>query len=452
MKVDGNIFKAYDIRGIYPEQINEAIAYKVAQGYADFLKPNNVVIGHDVRLHSEELKKSMIAGLVDAGVNVTDIGLISTEMIYFATGNYGFDGGIQVTASHDSSEFHGAKFVKKDDEPISIETGLGVIKEFVLSNRKIILPQKGSVVHKDILDEFCKYMLGWIDFKNIKPFKILADPNFGYQGKVLDRIIEMGGLPLEIVEINYNPDGNFPKGRPDPQTSKNREEFAKKALESQADFGITWDADGDRVFFASGKGRFLDAYYTNTLLIEYMLAKNPNQKIIYDPRNIGAIVDAIKENGGTPILERAGHSFIKARMREEDALFAGEFSGHTYYRDFWYADSGIIPFLQLLEILSNSNQTLDQMLEPVMKKYFISGEINFTTDKEKEIMDKMEQKYGDSKIDKTDGISCRYSDWRFNIRASHTGVPLLRLNVESENKQLLDQKLAELKEIIELKN
>ena len=450
-KIDQSIFKAYDIRGIYPDQINPDIAYAIAQGYASFLKPQNVVIGHDVRLHSEELKLSMVKGLVDAGVNVTDIGLISTEMLYFATGSYGFDGGIQVTASHDSAEYHGAKFVKKDAEPISSETGLCNIKEFVLSSKKVSSAQKGAIVQKDILDDFCRCALGWIDHKNIKSFKIVVDPNFGYQGTVLDRIIKIGKLPLEIIKLNYDADGNFPKGRPDPQTSENQEEFTKKVLEASVDFGVTWDADGDRVFFASKEGTFLDAYYTDTLLIQYMLEKYPKQKIVYDPRSIGATVNAIKENGGVPILERVGHSFIKARMRSEDAIFSGEFSGHTYYKDFWYADSGIIPFLQILEILSKSDLTLEQLIKPVMNKYFISGEINFLTDRTKEIMEAIEEKYSDSLVDRTDGISCQYPDWRFNIRTSNTGLQLLRLNVESENKQLLGQKLVELKEIIEPK-
>ena len=452
MKIDTSIFKAYDVRGIYPDNINAELAYKIAQGYADFLKPKNVVIGHDVRLHSEELKTSMILGLTDAGVNVTDIGLVSTEMLYFATGNYKFDGGIQVTASHDSAEFHGAKFVKKDAEPISGETGIQEIKKFVVDEKKIVLSEKGVVSQKDVLDDYCRYIFGWIDYKNIKSFKILADPNFGCQGKVLDRLIELGKLPLEIVKLNYEADGTFPKGRPDPQTPENQSEFSGETSKAKVDLGITWDADGDRVYFASGSGKFLDSYYTSTLLIKYMLQKYPNSKVIYDPRNIGAFVDAIKENGGTPILSKVGHSFIKEKMRKEDAIFAGEFSGHTYYKDFWYADSGMIPLMQILEILSKNDTTLEQILAPVMSKYFVSGEINFSTDRAKEIMQEIEEKYSDSAIDKTDGVSCQYPNWRFNIRTSNTGVPLLRLNVESEDKTLLDQKLAELKAIIEPEN
>lgn len=446
---DPKIFKAYDIRGIYPDQINSDIAYAMGQGYASVIKPTKpVVIGYDVRIYSGELKDAMIQGLVDAGVDVVDIGLISTEMIYFATGNYGYGGGIQVTASHNPAEWHGAKMVKEGAAPISSETGLEEIRDFVASGEKITVEKKGSVVKKDIMDEFCRYALTWIDAPKIKPLRFAYNPNFGFEGKVLQKIIELGKLPLDIIPLNAEPDGNFPKGRPDPFVPENRTEMTELIKKEQPDFGVAWDADADRVFFFAEDGRFIDSYFANTLLIKYMLEKNPASKIVYDPRNTWALIDATKNFGGTPVLERVGHSFIKARMRKDDAVFSGESSGHTYYRDFWYADSGIIPLLQILEIMSKENKSLTELLQEAWNKYFITGEINFTTEKAKEIMAEAEKKYSDSEINKIDGVSCEYSDWRFNLRSSNT-EPLLRLNMEAKNRELLDTKKAEVINFIE---
>lgn len=448
MKIDTSIFKAYDIRGIYPEQINKEIAYAIGQGYVDVVKPDGpVVVGHDVRIHSEELKKAMIEGLLDAGVDVVDIGLISTEMIYFATGNYGFAGGIQVTASHNPAEYHGAKLVKRNAEPISSETGILEIRDFVLSNKKLSVSQRGSETKKDILDDYCAYLLTWFNKDKIKKMRIVANANFGFEGEILDRLIEIANLPLEIIKLNYDPDGTFPKGRPDPFILENRGETVELVKKENADFGVAWDADADRVFFCANDGTFLDSYYSNVLLIEHMLKKNPNSKIIYDPRYTWALIEATQKNGGVALLERVGHAFIKARMRKEDAIFSGESSGHTYYRDFWYADSGMIPFLQILEIISKDEKTFRELVAPILEKFPISGEINFITDKSVDIMKKCEEKYSDAEIDRIDGLSFEYGDWRFNLRTSNT-EPLLRLNMEAKNKELLNEKLSEVKGLI----
>lgn len=449
MEIDESIFKAYDVRGIYPTSINEEIAYRIGQGYARVINPTGkVVIGHDVRVHSEKLKKSMIKGLVDAGVDIVDIGLISTEMIYFATGNYGYAGGIQVTASHNPAEWHGAKFVRAGAEPISSDTGILDIKEFVKSGEEIIATVKGQIEEKDILEDFCRYVLTWIKPNRIKPAKICANPNFGYEGVVLNKIIKIGGLPVEVVELNYRPDGTFPKGRPDPFIPENRVELVESVLAEKADFGVAWDADADRVFFCTDKGEFLEPYFTNTILIEKVLKSQKNPKIVYDPRYSWALIDRAKEFGGEAVLERVGHSFIKARMRKENAVFSGESSGHTYYRDFWFADTGIIPLLQMLEITSEKNKTLHELVRPVMAKYFISGEKNFTTEKAAFITAELEKKYSDSQINKIDGLSCEYPDWRFNLRSSNT-EPLLRLNLEAKSKHVMEEKLAELMQFIE---
>lgn len=444
-----SIFKAYDIRGIYPDQINEEVAYSIAQGFARIVAPKKpVVIGHDVRLHSESLKLSMIKGLTDAGVDVVDIGLISTEMIYFATGQYGYGGGIQVTASHDTSEYHGAKMVRENVVPLSGESGLEEIKDFVLSGDKINAPQGGEVEKRDILEDYCDYLLRYIDVASIKPMKIVANSNFGYEAKILEKFIEKSKIPVKIVPINAEPDGNFPKGRPDPSIPENRTETLGLVKKEKVDFGVMWDADADRVFFVADNGIFIDSYFINYFLIHDILDSHPGQKIIYDPRCTWAMIDAAKECGSEAILERVGHSYIKARMRKENAVFAGENSGHTYYREFWFADCGMIPLLQVLNIISKTNKPLSVIIKPIMEKYHISGEINYKTQNAEAIMKLLESKYKGGTITHLDILSVDYNDWRFNIRTSNTGEKFLRLNVEAKNKNLLSQKLAEVEEII----
>lgn len=449
MKIDPSIFKAYDIRGIYPDNINEEIAYKIAQGYVDLVKPKKpIVIGHDVRTHSEELKKSMISGLTDAGIDVVDIGLISTEMIYFATGNYGYGGGIQVTASHDSSEYHGFKLVRENVIPISGVSGIEDIKDFVLSDKKIVSDNKGKVEIKEILIDYCNYLLNFIDKKSIKSLKIVANPNFGFEGRILKKLIEMGSLPFEIISINAEPDGTFPKGRPDPFVPENRTETIDLVKKEKADFGVMWDADADRVFFVDDNGLFVDSYFINSILISDILKKFPGQKIVYDPRYTWALIEATKEAGSVAVMERVGHSFIKARMRKENAIFSGESSGHTYYREFWYADCGMLPLLQVIEIVSKEAKKLSKIIEPVRRKYFISGEINYKTPNADNILKVAEEKYKSGIIDRTDILSIEFTDWRFNMRTSNTGEKFLRLNLEAKSESLKNEKEEELDKLI----
>ncbi|MCX6806635.1 MAG: phosphomannomutase/phosphoglucomutase [Candidatus Berkelbacteria bacterium] len=445
MPYNPKIFKAYDIRGIYPDQIDEKVAYKLGQGYAEYLKPKKpIIVGYDVRIHSESLKNEVIKGLVDAGVDVIDVGLISTDMYYFAVGNYKYGGGIQVTASHNPPEWHGAKMVREECIPLSGDVGLSEIKQFVESGEKINAKQKGSVIRKDILDDFCRYNLSWIKSEKIKPQKVVYNPNFGIEGRVFERIIKLGNLPIKAIPLNAEPDGTFPKGRPDPFIPENRGEISELVRKEKADFGVAWDADGDRVFFCADGGVFLESYYTGVLLIKENLKKYPKAKIIYDVRNTWALIDATKESGGIPLEERVGHSFIKARMRKEDAVFCAEASAHAYYRDYWYADSGIIPLMQILKILSETGKKLSELTLPLIKKYPILGEVNFTTEKAEEIMEKAKKIYSDAKISCIDGVSIEYSDWRFNLRSSNT-EPLLRLNLEAKSKELVEEKVRELK-------
>lgn len=448
MIIDPTVFKAYDIRGVYPDNISPELAYKLGQSYAEYIKPKGeVVVGNDVRIHSEELKNKVAEGLMDSGVNVVDIGLISTDMYYFAVGNYGFAGGVQSSASHNPPEFHGFKMIREKVIPISLEEGISQMRDLIQKDDFKTSPTKGKLRKLNIEDDYVNYTLGWLKKKSFKPLKVVINANFGYAGVMFKKIVEAGKLPITIIGLNENPDGTFPKGRPDPFVPENRIEFSELVKSSGADFGIAWDADADRIFFCADGGEFLEPYFLNTVLIKQMLKKFPGEKIVYDPRYTWALIDTVKENGGTPVICRVGHSYIKAKMREENALYATESSGHTYFRDFWYADNGMIPAMQVLEFLSENNTTLSEAIKPVMTKYFISGEINSEVADKGGKMKELTEKYKDGTLDTLDGISIEYSDYRFNVRPSNT-ESLLRLNVEAKSKEIMEQKRDELLAII----
>ncbi len=448
MKVDHDIFKAYDIRGIWNKNINNELAYQIGLSYAHYVKPQGeVLVGEDVRLHSHELKESLIKGLLDAGINVLDVGLISTDMYYFGVGNYKTAGGIQVTASHNPSEWHGFKMVKAGPVAMTLEDGIGQIRDLIESGNLIPSPVKGNLRKLDILDDFVDYILGWIKDIDIKSLNIVINPNFGFSGKVFARIVEKGQLPLKVTTINGEPDGNFPKGRPDPYIPENRAELCKLVSSTEADLGITWDADADRVFFVTEKGDFVDPYYLNTLLIKNMLGKFPGASIVYEPRYQWATLETITQFGGVPIECQVGHSYIKQKMREVDAVFASESSGHTYYRDFWYADCGMIPVMQMLAYLSTHTEALSHAVQPVLDKYFISGEINSELDDKVGKMNEIAEKYKDGKQSRLDGVAVEYPDWRFCVRPSNT-EPLLRLTLEAKTQQLMEQKRDEVLNLI----
>lgn len=443
--MDDLIFKAYDIRGIYPSEINEDLVYKIGQAYVKVVKPEGkVAVGHDVRTHSPQLAQALIQGLTDAGIDVVDIGLISTEMLYFAVGSYGFAGGLQVTASHNPAEYNGLKMVRDEAKPVSSDTGLYQMRDLIIAgNEKVSADKKGEIEQKDVLEDFAKFCLGFIDINVLKPLKLVYNPNFGFEGEVLKKVVKLGDLPLTIVGLNDKPDGTFPKGRPDPFRPENRPEFVEKVKSEQADLGVAWDADADRVFFCTKDDHFVEPYYMNALLIKIALEKNPGAKIVYDPRYTWALVDSAKENGGQAVISRVGHSFIKEKMREVDGVFCGESSGHLYFKKFWYADSGMIPLLLVLELISKEGD-LDVLLKPYFEKYFISGEINSEVTDSKAKIAQLKEKYTDGKINELDGLSVEYDrDWRFSVRTSNT-EPLLRLNVEAKTKELMEQKRDEL--------
>jgi phosphomannomutase len=448
MQIDQSIFKAYDIRGVYPTNVTPELAYKLGQAYAEYVKPQGeVVVGNDVRIHSEELKNKVAEGLMDSGVNVVDIGLISTDMYYFAVGKYGFAGGIQSSASHNPPEFHGFKMVREKVIPITFEEGISQMRDLIDKDQFTVSQTKGKIRKLNIENDYIDYTLGWLKNKEIKPLKIVVNGNFGYAGVMFKKISEAGKLPLTIIGLNDIPDGTFPKGRPDPFVPENRIEFSELVKSSGADLGIAWDADADRVFFCADGGEFLEPYFLNTLLIKQMLKKFPGEKIIYDPRYTWALIDAIRDNGGTPVVCRVGHSYIKEKMREENALYATESSGHTYFRDFWYADNGMIPAMQIIEMLSETSQKLSELVKPVLVKYFMSGEINSEVNDKEGKMKEIAEKYKDGKLDTLDGVSLEFPDYRFNVRPSNT-ESLLRLNVEAKSKELMEQKRDEVLAII----
>lgn len=448
MKVDETIFKAYDIRGVFPDSIDNDIAYKIGQGFVDFAKPEGeVMVGRDVRIHSEELKNSLVRGITDAGVNVVDVGLMSTDMLYFGVGNYKFDGGLQCTASHNPPEWHGFKMVEKGPTPTTLEQGIGQVRDFVVSGRTINAATKGVVREMNIWEEYCKHVLEWIDVSKIKPMKVVLNPNFGLGGQIFEKIVKMGNLPLELIKLNFDPDGNFPKGRPDPFIPENRVEFSELVKSSGADLGITWDADSDRVFFCADGGLFVEPYFLNTVIIKQMLAKHPGEKIVYDPRYTWALLDAINENGGIPVISRVGHSYIKEILRGQNALFGGESSGHTYYRDYWFSDCGMIPPMQVIEFLSVNNIKLSDVIKPILSKYFISGEINSEVEDKEGKMSEIAEKYKDAEVSRLDGVAVEYPDFRFCVRPSNT-EPLLRLTLEAKSEKLMEEKRDEVLAII----
>ena len=436
------IFKAYDIRGVYPDEINEEAVYKIAQAYAKFLNPKIVALGRDVRLSGPSLFEAAKQGLLDHGVDVVDIGVISTDMLYFAVANYGYDGGITISASHNPKEYNGMKLVREKAIPISGDTGISEIKNMVLDGYKFKAATAGEISTEEILPDYLAKCRSLANLDQIKPLKVVANAMFG----VSLQNVNMMALPITLINLNQTPDGNFPKGQPDPLQPQNQQETISTIKSERADMGVAWDADADRFFVFDENGRFIPGYYLTAFLGEYFCRKYPNSKIIHGPRLIWAIRDKVTAAGGQTITNKAGHSFFKARMRAEDAVFAGESSGHFYFRDYFYADNGLIPFLLMLEIISSSGKKVSELFDEYFEKYPISGEINNKIDsleKVGSILAKLEMEYQNNHIEKIDGLSIESQDWRANIRGSNT-EPLIRLNVEAKNKETLARVTQEL--------
>lgn len=432
--MDSKIFKAYDIRGVYPSEINEDDMYYIAQAYAQFVKPKKVVLGKDVRKSGPQLWDAAARGLTDAGVDVVDIGIVSTDMMYFAVAHLKTDGGITISASHNPKEYNGMKLVRKEAIPISGDTGIQDMREIAEKKEKIEAEKKGSIEKADIMDAYVDHCLSFIDSSKVKPMKVVANANFGMAGIAANAMKAKANLPLDFVELNFEPDGDFPKGRPDPLIPENRGETEASVKSSGADFAVAWDADADRCFFFNEKGEFIDGYYIVALLASIMLRGHKGEKVVIEPRMVFASRKAIEDAGGLWVINKVGHTFIKERMRKENAIFAGENSAHLYFRDNFYCDNGMIPFLLIVQELSVTGKKMSELVKEWTDAVQVSGEINFTVKDTKEVIEKIALEFSDGQQDRTDGLSVEYNTARFNVRGSNT-EPLLRLNVESYNKK-----------------
>jgi len=431
------IFKAYDIRGIYPEELDERKAYRIGRAFIRYLGTGNLIIGRDARLSSPSLSEAFSAGALEEKCQVTHAGMVSTDMVYFALGYYGYQGACMVTASHNPSQYNGFKLLKEGVIPLSGDSGLPEVAKLYEKMESREFPAK-SYFKRDVYPDYVKHVLSFIEPKKIQPLKVVMDTGNGVAGVVAQHVFSP--LPqIKIVPLNFTPDGRFPAHEPNPQLAENREQIVKAVLEEKADLGIAWDGDGDRCFFIDDQGQFVEGYYITALLIEAILRKHPGEKVIFDNRLIWANIEAARRNNGFPILNRAGHSFIKARMRKENAVFGGEASGHYYFRENFYADNGMIPALLILELLSVRGMRMSRLIAPLKEKYFISGEINVRVEEPLRLLKKIQKSFSDGQVSLMDGVSVEYPEWRFNLRPSQT-EPLIRLNVETRAEKLLKEK------------
>ncbi len=442
-------FKAYDIRGRIPDELNEDVAYKIGQAYAALLSPAKVCVGRDVRLSSEGLAKALARGLNAQGVDVIDIGLCPTEEVYFATGYLKLDGGIMVTASHNPMDYNGMKLVREEAKPISADTGLKDIEALVLRDEFKPSEKKGTTHSMSTRDAYIDHLMTYIEPQRLKKLRIVMNCGNGCAGPILDKLRPK--LPFEFIELFSEPDGRFPNGIPNPILPENRGFTAEAVLKHNADMGVAWDGDCDRCFFFDEKAQFIEGYYIVGFLAQAFLKKRPGSKIVHDPRLVWNTVELVEQAGGTPVMTKSGHAFIKERMRSEDAVYGGEMSAHHYFKDFSYADSGMIPWLLLAQTLSEEGKPFSQLLSERVRKFPCSGEINRTVSDAKAILSKLEEHYKSegAGVDHTDGLSMEFPEWRFNLRSSNT-EPVIRLNIETrQDAALLEQKTAELLRLIQ---
>ena len=454
MKDKLTCFKAYDIRGKLGTELNVDIAYRIGRAYGEVLKPKNVVVGGDIRLTSEELKLAVSEGLMDAGVNVLDLGMTGTEEIYFATSFLKLDGGVEVTASHNPMDYNGMKLVSSESRPISGDTGLFDIQHLAeTQNFTSKALEKGTFSKVSILDEYVNHLITYITPEKINPMRLVVNSGNGAAGHVIDAVeskFNELNIPIEFIKVHHEANGNFPHGIPNPLLPENRQDTIDAVIQHNADFGIAWDGDFDRCFLFDETGRFIEGYYIVGLLAEAFLQKNKGAKIIHDPRLTWNTIDIVKASGGEPILCKTGHAFIKERMRKEDAIYGGEMSAHHYFRDFAYCDSGMIPWLLVAELLCSQKLKLSEAVSARITAYPSSGEINLKLINPAESILRVKETYESSAltIDKTDGLSMEFSDWRFNLRSSNT-EPVVRLNVESrKNNELMNNKTKEILTIL----
>ncbi len=442
-------FKAYDVRGRVPDELNEDIARNIGRATAELLGPGPVVLGRDVRLSSPALQQALTAGLTAAGRDVIDIGLGGTEEVYFQTFHLGAAGGIMVTASHNPMDYNGLKLVREGARPISGDSGLFRIRDVAAAGVFVDADVAGTVRQQHDKSAYIEHLLGYVDRTQLKPLKIVVNAGNGGAGRVIDQLAPH--LPFEFVRIQHEPDGTFPNGIPNPLLPDNREATASAVRAHAADFGIAWDGDFDRCFFFDAGGRFIEGYYLVGLLAAALLARNPGEKVIHDPRLTWNTIEMVRQAGGVPVQSKTGHAFIKERMRAENAIYGGEMSAHHYFRDFAYCDSGMIPWLLIADLISRTGQSLAEMVEDRMAAYPCSGEINFKVADAKVAIDRVMAHFEaqSPEVDTTDGISADFGTWRFNLRSSNT-EPLLRLNVESRgDERLMNDSTNALRALIE---
>ena len=428
-------FKAYDIRGKLDTELNEDIAYRIGRAYGQIYQPETVVIGCDIRLSSEGLKQATIRGLNDAGVNVLDLGMTGTEEVYFGAFHLDVQGGIEVTASHNPMDYNGMKLVRENARPISADTGLKEIQALAESGQFIEVSQKGHTEKYNILPEFVDHLMTYIDPAKICPMKLVVNAGNGAAGHVIDAIeakFKELNIPVEFIKIHHEADGNFPNGIPNPILVENRNSTREAVIQHGADMGIAWDGDFDRCFLFDEKGQFIEGYYIVGLLAQAFLLKQSGEKIVHDPRLVWNTFDIVEQFKGEAIQSKSGHSFIKEKMHEHNAVYGGEMSAHHYFRDFAYCDSGMIPWLLAMAVLSETGKSLSSLVEEMIAKFPCSGEINFKVADTQVTIQKLFDHYAEQnpKIDQTDGVSLDFGTWRLNVRASNT-EPLLRLNIES---------------------
>jgi phosphomannomutase len=433
------VFKAYDVRGIYPGELDEAGAEAIGRAYVEQFEPRKIAVGRDTRLSSPTMHEAVMRGATSAGCDVLDIGLVGTEMVYFAVGSLGLEGGIMVTASHNPKDYTGMKIVRRGALPVGGDSGLDVRDKALASNSLLQAPvAPGTVETHDIWPAYVDRVLSFVDVSAIKPLRVVIDAANGMAGAMLPPVLER--LPIEVVRCYFEPDGSFPNHEPNPLLPENREFIVGKTLEEGADLGVAFDGDADRCFFVDDTGEFVPGDFVTALFAEIFLAREPGAKVIYDVRASHAVPDTIEAAGGEALVNRVGHAFIKARMRKDDAAFAGEVSGHYYFRDFSQADSGVIPFLLMLELISQRGRKLSEILAPLRKRYFITGEINTPVADVALKLQELKERYGrDGTVSHLDGLSVDAGDWHFNVRPSNT-EPLLRLNLEATSQELMEEK------------
>ena len=444
--LDPKVFKAYDVRGIYPSELDEEGAYAIGRAYVEQFGPKRIAVGRDMRLSAPAMAGATIRGAVDAGAQVFDLGLVGTEMLYFAVGHLDLDGGIEVTASHNPKEYTGLKIVRRGALPVGGESGLLEIRDRALQGSGDPVGG-GDVEEIDIWPAFVDRVLSFIDLDVIRPLKVVVDAANGMAGVMLPPVLER--LPgVEAARYYFEPDGSFPNHEPNPLLPENREFIVERTKAEGADFGVAFDGDADRCFFVDDTGEFVPGDFVTALLAESILEKEPGAKIIYDVRASWAVPDTIERAGGVPLVNRVGHAFIKLRMREEGAVFGGEVSGHYYFRDFFQADSGVIPFLLMLELVSRKGKKLSEILAPFRERYFLTGELNTPVPDVDAKLKELEQQFApEGKVSHLDGVSVEAEDWHFNVRPSNT-EPLLRLNLEARSEELMERKRDEVLEVI----